>query len=104
MPTTRLRFAKKINEKHISKPCVASYYKYLVMLFDLSNAIANFQDCINKILLEKLQVFVIVYLDKILIYIDETNHINSVLQVLNQLQIYYLYTNLKKSLKRGAIP
>ena len=38
------------------------------MPFGLSNAPASFQDYINKILAEKLYVFVIVYLNNILIY------------------------------------
>ena len=38
------------------------------MLFDLTNAPAMFQNYINKILAEKLNVFIIVYLNKILIY------------------------------------
>lgn len=38
------------------------------MLFGLSNVSAGFQGYINKILAEKLDVFVIVYLDDILIY------------------------------------
>ena len=38
------------------------------MSFGLSNAPTSFQGYINKILAEKLDVFVIVYLDNILIY------------------------------------
>ena len=38
------------------------------MSFGLSNAIATFQEYVNKILAEKLDIFVIVYLDNILIY------------------------------------
>ena len=38
------------------------------MLFRLSNAPVSFQGYINKILAEKLDVFIIVYLDDILIY------------------------------------
>ena len=43
-------------------------FKYQVMPFDLSNAPADFQSYINKILVEKLDILVIVYLDDILIY------------------------------------
>ena len=42
------------------------------MPFRLSNAPANFQGYIQKIHAEKLNIFVIIYLDNILIYIDET--------------------------------
>ena len=45
------------------------YFEYQVMPFDLSNASAIFQGYINKILAEKLDIFIIVYLDNILIYI-----------------------------------
>ena len=38
------------------------------MSFGLSNAPASFQGYVNKILAEKLDVFVIVYLNDILIY------------------------------------
>ena len=40
------------------------------MLFGLSNTIlANFQSYINKILAKKLNIFIVLYLDNILIYI-----------------------------------
>ena len=38
------------------------------MLFGLSKALAIFYKYINKILAEKLDIFIIVYLDNILIY------------------------------------
>ncbi len=44
------------------------YFEYQVMSFGLTNAPDTFQAYINKILAEKLDVFVIVYLDDILIY------------------------------------
>ena len=44
------------------------YFKYQVMPFSLSNAPAIFQGYVNKILAETLDIFVIVYLDDILIY------------------------------------
>ena len=43
-------------------------FKYQVIPFGLSNALASFQGYINKILVEKLDIFVIVYLDDIFIY------------------------------------
>ena len=41
------------------------------MLFGLSNTPASFQSYINKILAEKLNIFVIVYLDDIFIYTED---------------------------------
>ena len=46
-----------------------NHFKYQIMSFRLSNALASFQDYINKILAEKLDIFVIMYLDDIFIYI-----------------------------------
>ena len=41
------------------------------MLFSFSNTLATFQGYVNKILSKKLNIFVIVYLDNILIYIKD---------------------------------
>ncbi len=46
------------------------HFKYQVMSFGLTNAPATFQGYINKILVEKLDVFVIVYLNDIFIYTE----------------------------------
>ena len=43
------------------------YFKYQVMSFGLFNAPATFEEYVNKILAGKLDIFVIVYLDDILI-------------------------------------
>ena len=47
------------------------HFKYQVMLFGLSNAPATFQGYVNKILAKKLDFFVIVYLDDILMTIED---------------------------------
>ena len=41
------------------------------MPFGLSNAPASFQGYINKILTEKLDIFIIVYLDDVFIYTED---------------------------------
>ena len=46
------------------------HFEYQVMPLGLTNTLATFQGYINKILIEKLDVFVIVYLDDIVIYIE----------------------------------
>ena len=48
-----------------------NHFKYQVMPFGLSNTPASFQGYINNILARKLNLFVIVYLDNILIYTEE---------------------------------
>ena len=68
------------------------------MLFGLSNASATFQEYVNKILAKKLDIFVIVYLDDILIYIKNPGqpHVEALHWVLDQLRKYSLFANLKK--------
>ncbi len=44
------------------------HFEYQVMPFKLSNLPASFQGYINKILPEKLDIFVVVYWDDILVY------------------------------------
>ena len=74
------------------------HFKYQVMSFGLSNASASFQGYVNKILAEKLDVFVIMYLDDILIYIEDAGqgHVEAVWLVLGELQKHDSFANLKK--------
>lgn len=68
------------------------------MLFGLSNTPASFQEYINKILAEKLNIFVIVYLDNIFIYTKDYKeaYVDAVYWVLDILQKHSLFANLKK--------
>ena len=74
------------------------YFKYQVISFGLSNALASFQSYINKILAKKLDIFVIVYLDNILIYTknEGQGHMEAVQWVPDFLKKNSLFTNLKK--------
>ena len=74
------------------------HFKYQVMLFGLSNTPATFQEYINKILAEKLNIFVIVYLDDILIYTKDLGqpHVEVVRWILDHLRKYSFFANLKK--------
>ncbi len=45
-----------------------SYFKYPVIPFRQTNTSVTFQSNINKILTRKLKVFIIIYLNSILIY------------------------------------
>ena len=69
-----------------------------MMPFGLSNALNSFQSYINKILAKKLDVFVIVYLDDILIYIENESqaHVDAVRWVLNKLRKHKLFVNFQK--------
>ena len=74
------------------------YFEYQVMPFGLFNTPASFQGYVNKILAEKLDVFVIVYLDDILIYTEDAGqvHVEAVRWVLGELRKHGLFANLKK--------
>ena len=74
------------------------HFEYQMMSFGLSNASASFQGYINKILAKKLDVFVIVYLDDNLIYIDNKGqgHVEAVRWVLDFLKKNGFFANLKK--------
>ena len=68
------------------------------MLFELSNGPASFQGYINKILTKKLDIFVIVYLNDILIYTKDLSqaHVNAIWWVLEKLRKNGLFANSKK--------
>ena len=59
------------NEWKIAFQIRYGHFEYQVMFFGLSNAPTTFQGYVNKILAEKLDIFVIIYLDDILIYTED---------------------------------
>ena len=75
-----------------------SHFEYQIIPFDLINVPGSFQSHVNKIQAEKLDIFVIVYLDNILIYTKDPGkvYIKAVWWVLEILRKYGLYANLKK--------
>ncbi len=68
------------------------HFEYQVIPFGLSNTPTSFQSYINKILAEKLDIFVVVYLDNLLIYTKDPGqpHIDAIRWVLEQLQKHSL--------------
>ena len=73
------------------------HFEYLVMPFGLTNAPAIFQSMMHDIFKEELDVFVIIYLDDILVFShDIESHIEHVNQVLAKLRQYSLYAKLEK--------
>jgi len=72
-------------------------YEWLVMPFGLTNAPAAFQQFVNTIFADMLDVCVIVYLDDILIYSEDMeSHQQHVWEVLRQLQLHGLFAKLEK--------
>ncbi|KAM3936974.1 uncharacterized protein RB166_002689 [Leptodactylus fuscus] len=75
------------------------HYEYLVMPFGLCNAPADFQDFMNDIFRDLLQISVVVYLDNILIFsVDLCTHRATVTEVLKRLRANRLYAKLEKCL------
>ncbi len=73
------------------------HFKYMIMLFNLINAFVIFQTYINKILTELLNNFCIVYLNDILIFfVEKTDHVDHMKQILKRLRKFKLYASLKK--------
>src|SRR6185437_7855203 len=67
-------------------------YEYLVMSFDLTNALAYFMYLMNSVFMTELDKFVVVFIDDILIYSkteeDHAEHLRIVLQRLRDHQLY----------------
>jgi hypothetical protein len=73
------------------------HYEYLVMPFGLTNAPATFQQLINDVLGPFLDVYVVVYLDDILIFsASREEHVEHVRSVLSALRSAQLYAKLEK--------
>ena len=68
-------------------------YEYLIMSFELTNASATCQKLINNILREHLDIFVIAYLNDILIYFktkeEHIKHVNIILELLMQKNLLF---------------
>jgi len=73
------------------------HFEYMIMLFNLINASVIFQIYINKILTELLNDFCVIYLNDILIFfVEKTNHVDHMKQILERLRKFKLYASLKK--------
>jgi hypothetical protein len=71
-------------------------YEFTVMSFGLTNALAYFMNLMNKVFMEYLDKFVVVFIDDILIYSksysDHEEHLRLVLQKLRDNQLYAKYS------------
>ena len=67
-------------------------YEFLVMSFGLSNALADFMDLMNQVFKPFLDLFVIVFINDILVYFeskeDHKQHLSMILQALREKQLY----------------
>ncbi len=74
-----------------------NHFKYMIMSFNLINMFIIFQTYINKILTELLNDFCVIYLNDILIFfIEKTDHVDHMKQILERLRKFKLYVSLKK--------
>ncbi|WVZ76540.1 hypothetical protein U9M48_024507 [Paspalum notatum var. saurae] len=72
-------------------------YEYTVMSFGLTNALAYFMNLMNKVFMEYLDKFVVVFIDDILIYSKtEEEHEENLRLVLQKLREHKLYAKLSK--------
>lgn len=74
-----------------------SYFKYQVMSFIPLNTLASFQVYISKIIIEKLDIFVIMNLDDIFIYTKDLEQAcnNAICWILGILQKHSLFAKPK---------
>ena len=90
----------RIAEEDIPKTAFRTRYghfEFIVLPFGLTNAPATFQTLMNDIFRGKLDEFVVVYLDDILIFsATPEDHLNHVRQVLEILRKHKLYAHPKK--------
>jgi hypothetical protein len=90
----------KVRESDIPKIAFISrygLYEFTVMSFGLTNAPAYFMYLMNKIFMEYLDKFIVVFIDDILVYLrNEEEHEGYLRLVLQKLRDHKLYAKLRK--------
>jgi hypothetical protein len=83
-------------------------YEYTVMLFGLANAPAYFMYLMNKVFMEYLDKFVVVFIDDILVYFrneeEHEGHLRLVLQKLRDNQLYVKLSKCEILVGGGLVP
>jgi hypothetical protein len=89
----------KIMPSNISKTTFSTIYglyEFTVMSFGLTNALAYFMNMMNKVFMEYIDKFVVVFIDNILVYSkddgEHEEHLRMVLQKLRDNQLYAKYS------------
>ena len=81
-------------------------YEFTVVSFGLTNAPAYFMNMMNKVFMEELDKFVVVFIDDILIYSEtaeeHTEHLRIVLEKLRQNQLYAKFSKCEFWLEKVA--
>ncbi|WMV41366.1 hypothetical protein MTR67_034751 [Solanum verrucosum] len=73
------------------------HFEFLVMSFVLTNAPVAFMDLMNKVFRQYLDIFVIVFIDDILIYsISKDEHVNHLTIVFQILKVQQLFAKFSK--------
>jgi len=82
----------RVKVEDIQKTTFRTRYKYQVMPFGVTNALAIFMDYMNRIFHPFLDQFVVVFIDNILIYSktleEHEEHLRIVLQILREKELY----------------
>jgi hypothetical protein len=90
----------KIRPEDIPKTAFSTrygLYEYLVMSFGLTNAHAHFMYLMNSIFMTELDKFVVVFIDDILVYLEnEEEHAEHLRVVLARLREHKLYAKFSK--------
>src|SRR3954454_8225026 len=90
----------KIREQDTPKTAFTTrygLYEYMVMSFGLTNAPAYFMAMMNKVFMEYLDKFVVVFIDDILIYSkDEAKHERHLRLIMEKLREHKLYAKFSK--------
>jgi hypothetical protein len=90
----------KIRESDIPKTAFITHYRqyeFTVMSFEITNAPAYFMNLMNKVFMEELDKFVVVFIDDILVYSKSVEeHEQHLRVVLGKLRAHKLYAKFRK--------
>ncbi|XP_049351862.1 uncharacterized protein LOC125816315 [Solanum verrucosum] len=99
----------RVRDQDIPKTAFRTWYghfEFLVMSFGLTNAPAAFMDLMNRVFKPFLDVFVIVFIDDIMVYSrseeDHANHLRQVLQILRDRKLYAKFSKCEFWLRSVA--